>query len=85
MALLEYDILVLAARDNKNKRTLGDLFNHHNRPLPDISVSEALNWLLKTITGLSKKFAMETAVLDEIFDEFIKTLPSSFGKLLNKA
>lgn len=28
---------------------------------------------------------MEAAVLDAIFDEFIKALPSSLGKLLNKA
>ncbi|MDY1543605.1 hypothetical protein KPP76_02115 [Lactiplantibacillus pentosus] len=44
-----------------------------------------MNWLLETITGLGKKFAMEAAVLDAIFDEFIKALPSSLGKLLDKA
>jgi hypothetical protein len=85
MVLMGYDILALAARENKDERTLGDLFYDYGRPMPDIDVAKALNWLLETITGLGKKFAMEAAVLDAIFDEFIKALPSSLVKLLDKA
>ncbi|MCT3286762.1 transposase, partial [Lactiplantibacillus pentosus] len=85
MVLMGYDILALATRENKDERTLGELFYDDGRPMPDIEVAEALNWLLETITGLGKKFAMEAAVLDAIFDAFIKALPSSLVKLLDKA
>ncbi len=67
-----YDILALATRENKDERTLGNLFYDYGRPMPDIEVAKALNCLLETIIGLGKKFAMEAGVLDAIFDEFKK-------------
>lgn len=85
MVILSYDILALAQRENTDQRTLGDLFYDYSRPLPDIEVVQALNWLLKMTTGLGERFAMMTEVLDSIFDEFKKALPSSLVRLLGNA
>ncbi len=85
MVMLSYDILALSQRENTDERTLGDLFYDYGRPLPDIEVAKALGWLLKTITGLGERFEMLTAVLDAIFDEFKKALPSGLTRLLGSA
>jgi len=85
MVMLSYDVLALSQRENADERTLGDLFYDYGRPLPDIEVAKALDWLLKTITGLGERFEMMTDVLDTIFDEFRKALPSSLVRLLGNA
>lgn len=85
MVMLSYDILALSQRENMDERTLGDLFYDYGRPLPDIEVAKALNWLLKTITGLGERFEMMEEVLDAIFDEFKRALPSSLAQLLGNA
>jgi len=85
MVILSYDLLALSQRENVDDRTLGDLFYDYGKPLPDLEIAKALNWLLQTITGLGEKFEMATVVLNTIFDEFIKALPSSLGRLLGNA
>ncbi len=85
MIMLSYDILALSQRENMDERTLDDLFYDYGRPLPDIEVAKALNWLLKTITGLGERFEMMAEVLDAIFDEFKRALPSSLAQLLGNA
>lgn len=85
MVVLSYDILALSQRENIDERTLGDLFYDYSRPLPDIEVAQALNWLLKTITGLGERFGMIKEVLDTIFNEFKEALPSSLARLLGNA
>lgn len=82
MVILGYDILALHQRESVDDRTIGDLFYEFGRPMPDIKVADALSWLMKTIIGLAKKLNMTTEILDTIFDEFIKTLPSNLGRLL---
>ncbi|MFC6163710.1 transposase, partial [Lactiplantibacillus dongliensis] len=85
MVMLSYDILALSQRENADERTLGDLFYDYGRPLPDIEVAKALDWLLKTITGLGERFEMMTDILDTIFDEFREALPSGLVRLLGNA
>jgi len=85
MVILSYDILALSQRENIDERTLGDLFYDYGRPLPDIKVVDALNWLMKTIIGLAEKSDMSTEILNNIFDSFIKTLPSNLVRLLGNA
>lgn len=85
MVLLSYDILALSQRENTDERTLGDLFYDYGRSLPDIEVAKAISWLLRTITGLGEQLVMATEVLDTIFTEFIKALPSSLSRLLSNA
>ena len=80
-----YDGLALAQRENTDDRTLGDLFFDYGRPLPDIKLVSALNWLIQTITGLGEKLDMAVETLTIIFDEFIKALPSSLARLLGNA
>ncbi len=82
MVILGYDILALHQRESVDDRTIGDLFYEFGRLMPDIKVADALSWLMKTIIGLAKKLNMTTEILDTIFDEFIKTLPSNLGRLL---
>jgi len=85
VVLIGYDILALAQRENLDDRTYGDLFYEYSRPLPDIKFINALNWLMKTLTGIGKKLDMNEEVLSVVFDEFIKALPNNLTRLLGKA
>ncbi|WP_421017451.1 IS4 family transposase [Furfurilactobacillus cerevisiae] len=85
LVMMSYDILALAQRQNIDERTLGDLFFEYGRALPDIPVAEALNWLMRTLSGLGRKMGMSSEVLDTIFEEFTKALPSSLARLLGSA
>jgi len=72
-------------RENIDERTLGDIFYDYGRSLPDIDITDALNWLIKTINGLVTKLNMNSSVLDTIFDEFIKALPKSLTRRMGNA
>lgn len=74
MVMLSYDVLALAQRENTDDRTLGDLFFDYGRPLPDIKLVSALNWLIQTITGLGEKIDMAVEALTIIFDEIYKSI-----------
>jgi len=78
-------ILALLQRKNADERTLGDVFYDYGCSLPDIEVVRALDWLLRTITGLGERFEMMAEILDTIFNKFKKTLPSSLTRLLGNA
>lgn len=82
---LAYDILALSQRENIDERTLGDIFFDYGKALPDVDITDALNWLIKSINGLVKNMNMDSSVLDKIFDEFIKALPSGLIRLLDNA
>ena len=85
LVMMSYDILALAQRQNIDERTLGDLFFEYGRALPDIPVVEVLIWLMQTLSGLGRKMGMSLEVLDTIFEEFTKALPSSLTRLLGSA
>ncbi len=85
VVIMGYDILALAQRENSDARTYGDLFYDYSRPLPDIKFVNALSWLMKTLTGIAKKLDMSEDVLNVIFAEFVKALPSNLIALLDKA
>lgn len=68
MVMLSYDVLALVQRENTDDRTLGDLFFDYGRPLPDIKLVSALNWLIQTITGLGEKLDLAVETLTIIFD-----------------
>ena len=82
---LAYDILALAQRENIDERTLGDIFYNYGKSLPDIDITDALSWLMKTINGLVNKLSMDSSILDRVFDKFIKALPSNLVGLLDNA
>lgn len=82
---LAYDMLSLSQRENIDERTLGDLFYDYGKTLPDIDITDALNWLIKSINGLVKNMNMDANILDKVFDEFIKALPSGLIRLLDNA
>jgi len=82
---LAYDILALNQREYIDDRTIGDIFYDYGRSLPDIAFVDALDWLIKSINGLVDNFETDSSVLNQIFDEFIKALPSSFTRLLGNA
>ena len=85
LVMMSYDILALAQRENVDERTLGDLFFDYGRCLPDITVAKALSWLMKTLSGLGEQLGMTNNILNTIFDEFIKALPSNLVRLLGSA
>jgi len=85
MVALGYDILALSQRENIDERTLGDIFYDYGRSLPDIDITDALNWLIQTINSLTTKLSMDSSILDKIFDEFIKALPNRLVRLLDNA
>lgn len=85
LVMMSYDVLALAQRENIDDRTLGDLFFDYSRCLPDISVAKALSWLMKTLSGLGKQLTMTSDILNAIFEEFIKALPSNLTRLLGSA
>ncbi|AKP64296.1 transposase [Levilactobacillus koreensis] len=85
LVLIGYDILALAQRENTDDRTFGGMFFDYSRPLSEIKISDALSWLMITLTGIAKKLDMSKEILDTIFDEFIKALPSNLVRLLGKA
>jgi len=85
LVLMGYDILALAQRENQDDRTFGGIFFEYSRPLSDITFTNALDWLMKTLTGIAKKHDMSETLLNMIFDEFIKALPSNLVRLLGKA
>jgi len=68
---------------------LNNIFNlirlKYGRSLPDIDITDALNWLIQTINGLVTKLSMNSSVLDIVFNEFIKALPSRLVRLLDNA
>jgi len=82
MVALGYDILALNQWENIDERTLGYIYR---RNLPDIDITDALNWLIQTINSLTTKLSMDSSILDKIFDEFIKALPNRLVRLLDNA
>lgn len=82
MVMLSYDILALNQREAIDDRTLGDLFYDFSRPLPDLAVARALQWLMKQLSGLGAQVGMSEAAVNEIFTEFMQTLPSNLVGLL---
>ena len=79
---MSYDILALHQREQVDERTLGDLFYNFGRPLPDIEIAVALAWLMRQLTGLGEKLGLTTTIIDELFDQFIRTLPNNLAQLL---
>jgi len=67
LVLLGYDVLALAQRENTDDRTYGGAFFELGRPLPDITVVNALKQLMQELTGIAETFAMNKELLDEIF------------------
>lgn len=82
MVMMSYDILALHQREQVDERTLGDLFYNFGRPLPDIEIAVALAWLMRQLTGLGEKLGLTTTIIDELFDQFIRTLPNNLAQLL---
>lgn len=85
MVMFGYDILALSQREAIDDRTLGDLFYDFGRPLPDIAVAQALQWLMQQLSGLGAQFAGAEQIIDGIFDQFMQTLPSNLAGLLGNA
>lgn len=82
MVMLSYDILALAQREAVDERTLGDLFYDYGRRLPDIQVADAISKLMKLLIGLGRRGIIEAEILNDIFDEFIQSLPNNLVTLL---
>lgn len=82
---LAYDILALAQQENIDKQSLVDIFYNYGKNLPDIEITDELNWLMKTINILVNDFSMDSFLLDRIFDKFIKALPGGLIRLLDNA
>ena len=82
---LAYDILALNQREYIDDRTIGDIFYDYGRSLPDITFVDALDLLITSINGLVNNLETDPSVLNQIFDEFIKALPSGLIRQLDNA
>ncbi len=58
LVLIGYDILALAQRENQD-----------DRPLPEIAFTNALDRLLKALTGIAKKLDMSESILNTILGQ----------------
>lgn len=85
MVMLSYDVLALSQREAVDERTLGDLFFDYGRALPDLAVAKALQWLMQQLIGLGAQFAGSEQIINEIFEQFMQTLPSNLVGLLSNA
>ncbi|WP_260302928.1 IS4 family transposase, partial [Schleiferilactobacillus harbinensis] len=85
MVMLTYTILAWQQRLNTDDRTLGDLFFELGKPLPDIRESQALSWLLASLTKLGSDLigsARET--LNNILDTWMTIMPENLVEMLGQ-
>ena len=77
MVMMSYDLPALCQREETDERTLGDLFFYYGKALPDIGISQALDWLMTQLIGI--------VVINQIMSEFMQKLPKSLADLFGSA
>ncbi|OPY57351.1 MAG: hypothetical protein A4E55_01748 [Pelotomaculum sp. PtaU1.Bin035] len=72
-----YIMLALENRENKDPRTLGDLFYYCCDELKDISFAEAFQLVLTMLKNtLRKHLTISDGALQDMINEFISCLPA---------
>lgn len=85
MVMMSYDLPALCQREETDERTLGDLFFYYGKALPDIGISQALDWLMTQLIGIASTYHEAQVVINQIMSEFMQKLPKSLADLFGSA
>lgn len=78
---LTYDLLAWLERQNKDDRTIGDLFYLMNTALPDIKFLDALVYLIAVLQKVKKDINKQVA---QTLANFLSYLPAGIRKVLRR-
>ena len=81
--MMTYDLLAWQERQEKDERTIGDLFYIMGEAMPDLSLTDVLVWFVKLLNQLAESEPVEQ--LNETVAKFISSLPQSIASQLQKA
>lgn len=83
---MTYNLLAWQERQEKDERTIGDLFYIMGEAMPDLSLTDVLVWFIKLLNQLVESEPVAPIKqLNEIVDKFISSLPQSIASQLQKA
>ena len=84
--MMTYDLLDWQERQEKDERTIGDLFYIMGEAMPDLRFTDVLVWLIKLLNQFIESESMSLAKQpNETVDEFINNLPQNIASQLQKA
>ena len=84
--MMTYDLLDWQERQEKDERTIGDLFYIMGEAMLDLRLTDVLVWLIKLLNQFIESESMSLAKqLNETVDEFINNLPQNIASQLQKA
>ena len=86
IVMMTYDLLAWQERQEKDERTIGDLFYIMGEAMPDLSLTDVLVWFIKLLNQLVESEPVAPIKqLNETVDKFISSLPQSIAFQLQKA
>ena len=84
--MMTYDLLDWQERQEKDERTIGDLFYIMGEAMPDLRFTDVLVWLIKLLNQFIESESMSLAKQpNETVDDFINNLPQNIASQLQKA
>ena len=84
--MMTYDLLDWQERQEKDERTIGDLFYIMGEAMPDLRLTDVLVRLIKLLNQFIESESMSLAKQpNETVDEFINNLPQNIASQLQKA
>ena len=84
--MMTYDLLAWQELQEKDERTIGDLFYIMGETMPDLSPTDVLVWFAKLLNWLVESEPVAPIKqLNETVDKFISSLPQSIASQLQKA
>ena len=79
--MMTYDLLAWQERQEKDERTIGDLFYIMGEAMLDLSLTDVLVWFIKLLNQLVESEPVAPIKqLNEIVDKFISSLPQRLQK-----
>ena len=81
--MMTYDLLAWQERQEKDERTIGDLFYIMGEAMPDLSLTDVLVWFIKLLNQLVESEPVKQ--INETVAKFISSLPQSIASQLQKA
>ena len=84
--MMTYDLLAWQERQEKDERTIEDLFYIMGEAMPDLSLTNVLVWFIKLLNRLVESEPVAPIKqLNETVDKFISSLPQSIASQLQKS
>ncbi|WP_087908303.1 IS256 family transposase [Limosilactobacillus fermentum] len=86
MVMMTYDLLAWQERQERDDRTIGDLFYIMGEAMPDLNITEVLVWFVKTLQEfMEDEPIIPRNLLEGTVNQFIKHLPQSVAKQFQAA